>query len=111
MSDCCLQCQCDLCLNGHTTPLTGPPPERKPRSDVRTLRGMNKRAAELRAEARAIQNAGQQYKRRAERRAARFYDAANRIDGLGRLRDTRGGRARLESFDLEAASLERRAAS
>lgn len=97
--DCVLQCQCDRCLNGHTTPLSGPRPAKAARSDVRRLRGTTKTAVDLRKEARAIQVAGQQYKRRAERRAARFYDAAHRIDGKGRLRDTRGGRKRLESFD------------
>lgn len=104
MSDCCLQCQCDLCLNGHVSPLVGSAAPAPKMPDVRSLkRGKPdaKRAAELRREARAIQVLGQQYKRRAEQRAARFYDAAHRIDGLGRLRETRGGVLRREPFGPE----------
>jgi hypothetical protein len=99
---CCLVCHCDLCLNGHTTPLDGPAPKPVVKTDSRRLRkakSSERQAALLRKQARAIQNRGQQYKRRAERQAARFYDAAHRIDGKGRIRDTRGGRKRLECFD------------
>lgn len=99
---CCLMCHCDLCLNGHTTPLDGPAPKPKLKTDSRRIRKVKStgaQAALLRKQARAIQNRGQQYKRRAERQAARFYDAAHRIDGKGRIRSTRGGRHRIESFD------------